>query len=127
MMKLFYVWTACATVALGPGLAQGLEKEAVRPNVVGWLDSALADKQVTVPEEGDELARDVVQAQEDFLWRAYRDAARRAGWDKELLGVSTTVETMIKNGGQLEIKAGQLKSDDKSISYALMAKGETSW
>jgi hypothetical protein len=56
-----------------------LEKEAVRPNVVGWLDSALADKQVTVPEEGDELARDVVQAQEDFLWRAYRDVARRAG------------------------------------------------
>ena len=32
-----------------------------------------------------------------------------------------------EEGGKLEIKAGQLKSDDKSIPYALMAKGETSW
>ena len=93
-------------------------------DVASWMDAALAGQQPAVPEEGDELARGEIQAQEALLWKAYKDAATRAGWDRHLMGVPATVEKMIQDSGKLEIKAGQLKSGDKSMPYTLMAKGE---
>jgi hypothetical protein len=120
MMKKIYLSTACAALVLGHGLA----KEPELPDVAGWMDSALAGKRLSVPEEAAPLERNEVQAQKKLLWQAYKDAAMKAGWDKELLGVPTSIEKMIKKGGRLEIKGGKLEAGDKTMPYALMAKGE---
>ena len=120
MMKQFPTLAAILAVTIGSVRA----KEPASTDVAVWMDAALDGKLLPVPEDGDALVRGDVAAEEASLWKAYKDAARRAGWDKQLLGVPASVGEMIKGNGKLEIKASQLRSGDKVMPYTFMVKGE---
>ena len=91
MVKQSFLWATYVALTLGLGLDDGSATEAPSADVAEWMDAAIAGKQPPAPEGGDALERDEVQAQTTLLWNAYKDAASRAGWDKEL-GVIGTFE-----------------------------------
>jgi predicted esterase len=106
-------------------------QENEKPDLTAtWLDAALAGEEAVVPEKTTPLAAGNVEAEQTRLWKAYTEAARRAGWDKELLPVPETIGRMTEGGKRPQLKAGSLKSGEHEMPYLFMAKGEkpaTGW
>ena len=125
-MKNIYTLSACAIL----GLSCGYAKESNKSDADTWLDAALAGKEAPLPIEATPLKSGDIQAAQSELWKAYTEAAKRAGWDKKLLPVPETFEKMTEGGKKPKLKAGKLKSGDKTMPYLFMAKGEkpaTGW
>ncbi|MDA7896510.1 hypothetical protein N9B47_02480, partial [bacterium] len=100
-------------------------QENEKPDLTAtWLDAALAGEEAVVPEKTTPLAAGDVEAEQTRLWKAYTEAARRAGWDKELLPVPETIGKMTEGGKRPQLKAGSLKSGEHEMPYLFMAKGE---
>lgn len=106
------------------GVSCGHAKDVAKPSTITWLDSALAGKEAPLPAEAAPLKAADVKAVQNELWQAYTEAAKRAGWDKQLLPVPQTLEKMIEGGKKPKLQADELQSGDKTMPYLFMAKGE---
>ena len=120
---------------LSAGALMGLPclyaEENKKPNLTAtWLDAALSGKEVVIPEETTPLAAGDVEMEQNRLWKAYTEAARRARWDRELLPVPETIAKMTERRKRPQLTAGSLKSGEHEMPYLFMAKGEkpaTGW
>lgn len=130
MIKFINTLGTCAILGLHCGYAKEEVKEEAKTETAAWLDAALAGKEAALPAETIDLKADEVEAAQTEIWTAYTDAAKRAGWDKQLLPVPETFDKMTKGGKKPELKAGKLTSGDLTMPYLFMAKGEkpvTGW
>lgn len=78
----------------------------------------------SLPADDKTLAHDEVAAQREMLWKVYREAAIKAGWDKQLLKAPEPVEKMVAAGKPIGLTADHLRTDGKSMPYLFVAKGE---
>lgn len=117
-MKKIYLLSV-ALLSVSSSHAQVAESS----DVAAWLDAALAGNVGALP-KSPALKADEVKGVQQELWDAYTAAAKRAGWDKQLLPVPKTFEEMTKGGKKPELKAGKLVSGDKTMPYLFMAKGK---
>lgn len=106
------------------GLSVGQAKDVAESETATWLDAVLAGKEAALPAETTPLKATEVKAVQTELWKAYTGAAKRAGWDKQLLPVPETIEKMTEGGKKPRLQAGKLVSGDKTMPYLFMAKGK---
>ena len=57
-MKDLCIWITCALFISGHGLTE----DTVKPDVAEWMDAALAGNSLLPPKQGDELARNEIEA-----------------------------------------------------------------
>lgn len=94
--------------------------------LAGWMDAAVAGN--FGPLEGGRKSMNRAEAEEiqAVVWTAYKEAATRADWDQEILGVPMTVENMreLPKEERHRLQAGVLKSGEMEMPYVFVAKGE---
>lgn len=106
------------------------KKEEVEKNenseLDAWLDAALKGNFEALPEGETELDLETLKGFEDEAWKAYKSAAQRSGWDKDLLPTPLSIEEMAKlpKEERTRLRAGVLKSDGKEMPYVFVARGE---
>lgn len=98
--------------------------ETTTSDTATWLDGALAGKHTAPPADTKPLEAADIQMAQAKLWTEYSEAAKRAGWNKQLLPVPETFEKMTEGGKKPKLQAGKLKSGDLTMPYLFMSKGE---
>lgn len=126
LMRHYYLFYFCILLSLS--CAQAMATAATHTQsdakLATWMDAALAGKSLPVSGESDVLQSGEVQVEQERIWAAYVDAAKRAGWDRRLLPVPQTIEQSKRDGRDPRAATRSLKSGDKGMPYLFMAKGE---
>lgn len=102
------------------------EGPGTKDALAAWLDGALAGEAGPFAEGVAAMGRAESEEMQEESWKAYKAAATRAGWDKELLETPMTIEKMmaLPKEKRKRLSPGKLMSGDQTMPYLFVARGE---
>lgn len=88
-----------------------------------FTTEVLKSMQAGLPAGDQILAREDVSAQEELLWKLYKESAIKAGWNKQLQKTPEPVQKMVVEGKAIALTVDHLRTDGKSMPYLFVTKG----